>query len=353
MSFLKNARSGSTTLVPTGTELKFGTTESLLLLRDRIISEASAHFSRSEPQEAIDLLRKLECTTIDERTLELTDPFLRSSIARGKRVIGTFDVRRVPSPGEIVIVYGNYPHMFESLIINNPIRRHLADFWHFEHDGIEYDRRWDSVDHIYFINADERPDRHDSILRELASARAPFNKVTRISAIRSKVPKATVQLNGTIGCLQSHIEVLGRAHARKFEHILVLEDDFSFTSDLDRHLDDLQTFFERKYGYWICLIATSKYGPVVSKDDLVSLSFQQCTNAAGYLVSREGIEQLLPVWEFALERLKATGDQARYASDRSWSLLQSCGKFMVFKKKFGFQAASFSDIERSISRYLD
>jgi hypothetical protein len=123
-------------------------------------------------------------------------------------------------------------------------------------------------------------------------------------------------------------------HAREIRAHFGLEDDFSFfTSDLDRHLDDLQTFFERKYGYWICLIATSKYGPVVSKDDLVSLSFQQCTNAAGYLVSREGIEQLLPVWEFALERLKATGDQARYASDRSWSLLQSCGANLSYLKR--------------------
>jgi hypothetical protein len=51
--------------------------------------------------------------------------------------------------------------MFENLVINNPIRRHLADFYGISDDGIEYDRRWIASIHITFINADERPDRHD------------------------------------------------------------------------------------------------------------------------------------------------------------------------------------------------
>jgi hypothetical protein len=335
---------------PTQTEVR--TTKDLLLMRDRIISEASTHLTQSSKlEEAIYLLRELEFTTIDKKTLELTDPFLRR-IAGDKKVIASFDARRMPSSGEIIIIYGNYPHMFENLVINNPIKRHVADFWSFEHHCIEYDRRWDGVDQIYLINADERRDRLDAVLRELASGRAPFHRVTRVSAIKSRIG-STSQLKGRIGCLQSHIEVLRRALTQKFEHILVLEDDFCFTSEVDTHLSDLQKFFDRSYNYWVCLIATSKYGQVIPQDDLVSLSFQECTNAAGYLVSREGMEQVLAVREYALERLKATEDQGRYANDRSWTVLQSSGKFLVFNKKFGFQTASISDIEGTVSRYLD
>src|SRR5262249_51418848 len=161
---------------------------------------------------------------------------------------------------------------------NNPIKRHTADFWDFRHDRVESDVRWQAVDQIFIINADERPDRYDSVLRELCSARAPLDRVTRVSAFKH-CSGTLDRVSGTIGCLRSHIEVLRRAMDAKFSNSLVLEDDFVFTSDLDHHLTDLSTFFQRDYAYWICLIAASKYGAIIPRDDLISLSFQPVTNA--------------------------------------------------------------------------
>jgi hypothetical protein len=332
-------------------DLRSATRDDLLAWRDLIIKEAAEQLGRSEVRVALGTLRKLELATTDERTLELTDLFL-PQIAGDRKVVATFDPCRTPDKDEVVIIYGNYPHMFGNVVVNNPIKRHVADFWSLRHDRVEYDRRWDGVDQIFIINAAERRDRYDSVLRELASARAPFERVTRVLAFTTD-PAETDQVSGTIGCLQSHIQALRGAQSAQFGHILVLEDDFCFTSDLDVHLMDLRTFFERDYEYWVCLIATSKYGAVVPKDDLLSLSFQPCTNTGGYLVSREGLEHLLPVFEQALELLKATGDCGSYAVDRCWAVLQPSEKFLVFRRKFGFQSSSFSDIERSISRYLD
>jgi len=242
--------------------------------------------------------------------------------------------------------------MYGNVVVNNPIRRHVADFWNFRHDEVESDHRWAGVDQIFIINVEERLDRYDSILRELASARAPFDRVTRVPAVKP-VPGDTTALGGPIACLRSHIATLRRAQAAQYEHVLVLEDDFCFTSDLEQHLTDLAAFFERGYSYWICLVATSKYCVIVPKDDLISVSFQAITNTGGHVLSREGIERLLPVFESAIERLQATGDCTRYAVDRCWAVLQPSGKFLVFRRKFGFQVANFSDIERTISRYLD
>jgi GR25 family glycosyltransferase involved in LPS biosynthesis len=236
--------------------------------------------------------------------------------------------------------------------VNNPIKRHAADFWTFRHDRVESAPEWKGVGQIFIINVDWRRDRYDSVLRELATAKAPFDRVTRVPACQTD-PGDTSQAGGQMACLRSHIETLRRAQAQRFDHVLVLEDDFCFTSDVGRHLTDLRTFFEREYDYWICLTATSKYGAVMPKDDLLSFSFQPCTNTGGYLVSREGLDHVLPVFEEALERLRATGDCIANAVDRCWAVLQPSGKFLVFRRKFGFQASSFSDIERSISRYLD
>jgi hypothetical protein len=55
-----------------------------LILRDRLVAEACAHFSRSEISEGIATLTKLQFVTIDEETLAKTDPFL-PTIAGGKK----------------------------------------------------------------------------------------------------------------------------------------------------------------------------------------------------------------------------------------------------------------------------
>jgi hypothetical protein len=326
-------------------------TDDVLAYRDRIVDASTEHFAQGRTQAGVQSLRLLAKATIDDNTLLRTDGFL-PSIAAGRKIVATFDVNRQPAPDEVVLIYGNYPHMFGNVVVNNPIKRHVADFWGFRHDIVEYDYRWDGIGRIFIVNVDARRDRYDGVLRELASARAPFHLITRVSA-RPISPEALGSSGGQAACLRSHIDTLRQAQATGCHHVLVLEDDFCFSSDLELHLSDLRTFVERDYDYWVCLVATSKYGPLVPKDDLVAMSFQKCTNTGGYLISRPGLEKVLEVFEAALARMTASGDHVANAVDRCWAVLQPTEKFLVFRRKLGFQVSSFSDIERSISRYLD
>jgi hypothetical protein len=241
--------------------------------------------------------------------------------------------------------------MYGNIVIHNPIRRHVSDFWNFRHDRVESDSRWRGVDQVFIVNMDDRPDRWDSVLRELAVAHAPFDRITRVTGVA--IPGNSTSINGTIGCISSHLEVIRRARRANYNHVLVLEDDFTFTSDLEQHLNDLAAFFDRGYDYWICMVAPSKYGPVQPLDDLVSRSFQRVTNTGGYLMSSRGAAELLPVWDAALEGLRSTGEIEKYAADRSWAALQPSGKFWTFRRKFGFQASSYSLIQDKISRSFD
>jgi hypothetical protein len=330
------------------------TTAELLALRDRIVADAQRRFDERDIDRAAATLRELETATIDERTLGLTDPFL-PALLDGRSLVASFDPARKPGEDEVVIIYGNYPHAFENVVVNNPIRRHVADFWDFAYDRVEYDERWEAVDRIFIINAAQRRDRYDAVLRELAQARAPLHRVTRIEAVQLRRRRLGRRLSrdqlGGIGCISSHIEALRAARSAGFAHTLILEDDFCFTSDLDQHLEDLGTFFARDYDYWICLLSTSKYGAVEPMDDLLARTYQECTNASAYLVSRPGLDSLLPVRESALVRLRK-GERG-ISNDMCWSVLQPSGKFFVFRRKFGFQVSSLSDIEGSIARYLD
>jgi hypothetical protein len=339
------------TLPLTPDELRRASTQDLLAWRDRILAEAASHFDAGQVEPAVQALRQLELATIDARTLEVTDAWL-PAIAGTRRVVASFDPRRVPRAGELVIIYGNYPHVYANVVVNNPVRRHVADFGRFRHDVVEADPRWDAVEQVFVINSDARQDRYDDVLRELAAARAPFDRVTRIPAIAEDKARYGYAA-GQMGCMRSHMEALRTVLDRGYRNVLVLEDDFCFTSDLEQHLSDLGVFFSRGYDFWVCLVATSKYGPIVPRDDLVADTYQACTNTAGHLLSNEGARQVLAVYEHALAQMKATGESLPWAVDRCWSVLQPSGKFLVFRRKWGFQTSSYSDIEGRISRYLD
>jgi GR25 family glycosyltransferase involved in LPS biosynthesis len=322
-----------------------------LKLRDRLLAEAADCFAGERVEEGVAALRRLSLATVDERTLAGSDPFLRA-IAGDRTIIATTDLARRPAENEVVVVYGNFPHSFDNVVVNNPVRRHVLDFGELPFDVVESDPRWSEVARIVVINADDRLDRFDAVMRELATARAPLDRVVRQPGVFERVMDDPL-LDGAIGCLKGHLAALRLAAPRPGEHALVLEDDFCFTSDIDTHLTDLSSFVERGYDYAVCLLATSKYGRIEQRDDLVSESRQPCTNAAGYLVSGDHYNRLVAVQEEALARLVATRDPNRYAADRYWSVLQAEGRFLVFRRKMGFQAASFSDIERRVARYLD
>ncbi len=323
--------------------------EALLARRDRIITLAQGLLAAGDLAGVAEALMQLAGATTDQATLDGTDPMLPQLVA-GRRVVASCDPARRPGVDEVVLIYGNYPHGFENVVVNNPVRRHAADFWRFRHDQVECDARWDGIDAIHVINLDRRGDRWDGVLRELVGARAPLDRVRRIPAVTATGPG---QVEGSVACLASHLASLEIARAEGCRTLLVLEDDFCFTSEVDQHLDDLARFLEREYDYWVCLVATSKYGHCIPVDDLVARSHQPCTNAGGYLVSAAGIDRLLPVFADARKQLLATGDCLTHAADRCWSQLQPSGRFLVFRRKFGFQVSSYSDIEHRVARYLD
>jgi hypothetical protein len=316
-----------------------------------VLDEVGAAVSRNDMSAAVQSLQQLEFGAVDEHIIRRADAML-ASFAAGKRIVASFDPARMPGPDELVIRYGNYPHDYSNFPNNNPIKRHASLFWEVRHDVVESDPRWDGIDRIYVINLDTRPDRYDSILRELARARAPFDRIQRVPACVGR-GHADPRVNGTVGCLQSHLTVLRAARDAGHRNILVLEDDFSFTDDIELHLDDLRTFLARQYAYLVCLIATAGAGIVAPKDDLVSLSYQVVTNTAGFLLSAEGVKALLPVWENALGQLEITADTVRFAADRSWCVLQESQQFFVFRRKFGFQLSGISDIEGTVQRSFD
>jgi glycosyl transferase family 25 len=303
-----------------------------------------------EPEVALSVIPKFRYTHVDDALINATDPLL-STLKKDKRVIATYNPERQPQENEIVVCYGNYPNVYENLLTNNPCYRHLKYFWNLQHDVVESDPVWDSIDRIFVINLDSVVDRWFETLTQFQKMGIPLTKVERFSAI---VPSIQTDhcTKAYIGCSMSHLAILEKAIQQNYTHTLVFEDDFTFNDAIARNKDQLRRFFERKYDYDICLFATSKFYTIKPYDDLLSQSFQYCTTASGYMYSRQGALKLQPIWKTNLEKLK---QERNYNStcDVCWSALQKDGKFFTFNWKLGYQRPTYSSATQKISTNLD
>ena len=268
-----------------------------------------------------------------------------------KRVVATTDVRRKPGADEIVIQYGNYPYAPDNLPIGDTVRRHPVFFKQVKHDALEFDECWADVGQIYILNLKERRDRYLECLVELCRMGAPLHRVCHFEAKKEKVCESA-QTSSLHGAGENHIWAVRHFLQHKYDHCLVLEDDFTFSSNVGQHQRDLKLFFERRYAYDVCLLGTSNFGERRDHDDLLLTSHQECTTTAAYLLNRATAPKILDVFVEGNRLLLETGNGG-YTCDRYWKKLQPENKFFVFRTKFGFQRPNFSNITGVFSCHFD
>jgi glycosyl transferase family 25 len=94
---------------------------------------------------------------------------------------------------------------------------------------------------IYCINLDKRTDRWEKFLAEIKQIN--LENVNRFSAIDgNNIINGTNLLNGELGVLLSHYELIKLAKEKNFDNILILEDDVVFThtaSKLDEYMEKI------------------------------------------------------------------------------------------------------------------
>ncbi len=103
----------------------------------------------------------------------------------------------------------------------------------------------DFVDHTFLINLNERTDRLETVTKELNKNNIKFERFSAIKPIRSEIPGKQynhMTIGGankeqyvisTCGVKQSHIEIIKIAKDRKYEKILILEDDVVFAENFE------------------------------------------------------------------------------------------------------------------------
>lgn len=86
-------------------------------------------------------------------------------------------------------------------------------------------------DKVYCINLDRRPDRWDNV--KLEFDKWGINNVERYSAIDGKtIENESHLLDGEIGILQTHYDIIKKCKEEKLNNVLIMEDDVYFTEEI-------------------------------------------------------------------------------------------------------------------------
>jgi glycosyl transferase family 25 len=191
-----------------------------------------------------------------------------------------------------------------------------------------------SIEHVVYINLDERVDRKKDIQRELLTT-FPAKKIERFSAIRNS--------NGGIGCTLSHIAVLERAKQENWANVMIVEDDFVW---INREAGGpvLETLLQKPYDV---IVLTGTY------IDMNKSTFRltSCQTTTAYVVARPYYDTLLTNYKEGLALLQQTGTYTKYALDQYWKLLQPVGQWYCVNPILGLQRPGYSDIERRVVNY--
>jgi hypothetical protein len=269
-----------------------------------------------------------------------------------KTIIGTTDINRKPNENEIVIIYGNFHHSFDNLPIDNIIYRHPFYFNYVNHHVVEFHESFSNIDKIYILNLIDRKDRYLEILVELCKIGVPLDRIYHYKASK-EVITGNKKIDIYYGAGKNHIDVIKHFIDNNYNNCLILEDDVTFTSNIEQHRNDLKIFFNRKYDFDICFITASKYGEIKNYDDLLCLSYQPCTTSSGYIINKNSAQKILDILEEGNKKLLETYDDLTYTCDRYWQKLQKDNKFFLFKNKFGYQRPNYSSITQQINCNFD
>lgn len=211
----------------------------------------------------------------------------------------------------------------------------------YHQDTNQYKRKYRNKNklNVVYINLDIRKDRNEQMIQELEGF---CKKYTRLSASYNE--------QGYLGCTESHIRSIQLAIEKKFKHVLIFEDDFTFVQNKEKVYDDVVNFIKKQKNKWDVLLLSfnqEKREPFNDTFDRVKNS----QTASAYVVHKNYYEKLLNHYLKGLELLQETGDKGKYCIDMYWKLLQETDNWFALKTAAGIQRKSYSDIENKEVEY--
>jgi len=195
------------------------------------------------------------------------------------------------------------------------------------------------IKHSLYINLEERTDRKEHAEKQFASIGI---NVQRFQAI--KMP------NGAIGCSMSHLKCLQTAYDNKWEHLLICEDDITFTNP-ELFSKQLNSFL-KTHKKWDVVLLAGNTMPPYQQIDHTCIQVQKCQTTTGYIVNGHYIKTLLDNVKMGLTYLiKNPKNHLLFAIDKFWFHLQKRDTWYLIIPLTVIQLPGYSDIEKKDTNY--
>jgi glycosyl transferase, family 25 len=183
--------------------------------------------------------------------------------------------------------------------------------------------------HAFYINLDARPDRRVQIEEEL--------RRLNISAERFSAIQRTP---GTLGCTQSHLEVLKLARRRGYPAVMIFEDDFEFLVTPDE-VQDVLSKLPDEYDVVMLSYKLQQQEPYNETFGRVL----EVETASGYIVHSRFYDRLIDTLQEGLALFEQHPHAHwLYINDQYWKRLQPNSVWLYSLKRIGKQRASYSDL---------
>ena len=181
---------------------------------------------------------------------------------------------------------------------------------------------------ILYINLDSRKDRKEHI-----ESIIPCTE--RFSAVKD-------ERGGYFGCVRSHIQCLNIAKYRKYESVIILEDDFKYKDE--RRLETMD--IPEKFDMLLLSNLITKKDTEEYNDKFDRVFKAQWTS--GYLIHQNFYDTLITCFEESLQNLYENYSRENYL-DIYWSRIFKDNLILKHKKMIGTQLENdFSDIQNKV-----
>jgi glycosyl transferase family 25 len=198
----------------------------------------------------------------------------------------------------------------------------------------------EDIKNCFYINLKHRIDRREHVENQLA-----------LLGINPQRFEAIHNTNGAIGCSMSHLKLLQNAYNNKLDHILIVEDDITFTKP-DILKAQFSKFIENHKNNWDVIILGGNNMPPYQEIDESCIKVTRCQTTTGYLVNGHYIKALLQNVRMGLTRLMQNPlEHKQFAIDKFWFILQKVSKWYLIIPATVIQRVDYSDIEKKITNY--
>lgn len=221
----------------------------------------------------------------------------------------------------------------------NTLFRHLLP-----EDPYKSNKLNDLFDAFIYINLDHRKDRYDHITKELEKHKFNPSKIHRISA-------TYIKTNGAKGCSHSHYKAMDYAIKNNFNNVMIMEDDFLFTENMDKcHnlINDTINYDEN----WDVIMPYFIINKMNKRTIKIKNNIFKVTGGLGayttlcYCVNKKMMNTLRDnfLTSFNKQNNNPENNDSNYFVDKYWFPLQKRNNWYIIYPCIGTQLPGYSDI---------